>query len=389
MMRIVFLLVMTGMGLFYGIAKAQAPAPAFKLTRFDQKMAFVAMDTVHNSQTTVMEYPNFLALIELPFVDAGGNKTDDLKQDTVKANALISFLKGEYPSKPVRYVFSSHWHLHSLSAVDPFLKNGAKLVTTSQNWKYAIGHGFTAQLDKKTYESSVIFVNKDTLMFKKSESPLQVLYLDSTYTNKPTKDYLFFYFPKQKRLHASCMCALTQSDLQKEKGFIYSGRLLDVKQAIECRKLEVKELIKLGRPEKELGYFVPPVFTYAYFTDYMKAGRSMNEAAAVFVKLPVTVLRTEQDSLLRDLAQSRMSSQVLNQAVYTCIKDKQYEKAVSLARLLNLYYPGVPSYIDTMGEACYNNGDRVLAEYYNKVLLNIDPKFSGGLKTWEANAGKH
>lgn len=385
MYRVVVLLTVI-VNVFCDSAKAQSPL--FKLTRYDQKLAFVAMDTVHSSQTTVVEYPDFLALIELPFVDAGANKASELTQDTVKAQALLHFLNKEYASKPVRYVFSSHWHLHSLSAIDPFLKQGAKLVTTAQNWNYAIMHGFNTPLDKRIYSSSVLMVKRDTLMFKKSDYPLQVLYLDSTYTNKPTKDYLFFYFPKQKRLHASCMCAITQTDLQKEKGFVYSGRLLDVKRAVESRSLTVTELIKLGRPEKELGQFVPPVFTYAYFTDYMNAGRSMAEASAEFVKLPLHSLSTAQDSLLNDMARRGMSSQILNQAVYTCIKDKQYEKAVALARLLNLYYPGVPSYIDTMGEAYYNKGDKTLAEYYNKVLLNIDPKFNGGLKAWQANAGK-
>jgi hypothetical protein len=368
-------------------ASSQVGKRSFYRQAYKDNMSFIAMDTIHSSQTTIIEYPDFLVAIELPFEDEGGGKTNDLKQDSSSAQQFLVFLQQTYKSKPLKYIFSSHWHLHSLSAFDIFQQQGTRLITTSKNWQYASTHGFTKN-SNVSYQKAIIPIKKDTTFFAKSKFPIQVLYIDSTYTNKPTQDYLFFHFPKITTLHASCMCALSETDLSKQTHLIYSDRLIDLQRAIDIRHLVLTELIKLGRSEKINSHFVLPVFKYAYLQAYLKSGKPMKEVADAYAKLPEVILLSKQDSLINDWMKQKASSSIINQAVYNCIKEKHFEKAVLLARLLNLYIPGISNYIDTLGEACFMAGKMEQAKFYHEALLQMNPLFKGGIKSWESNTKK-
>jgi hypothetical protein len=202
----------------------------FSRTVFSKDISFVRTDTTHGSQTTVVEYPNFLVVIELPMIDEGGSRATNLEQDIPKAERFLDFLKKQYNNKPIKYVLSSHWHLHSTSGITPFLNQGATLVSTKKNWDYCVKNGLFGDSDFKTLEKQVLFVEKDTQILEKTENPISVLYLDETYTNKPTNDYLFFFMPKVKCMHASCMCAMNEIDFKQRPNFIYNDRVTDLEK---------------------------------------------------------------------------------------------------------------------------------------------------------------
>jgi hypothetical protein len=357
----------------------------FILNRYSSEISFIRMDSTHSSQTTVVQYKDFLVLIELPFIDHGGNKSTNLREDTLKATSLISYLNSNFGNKPVKYIFSSHWHLHSLSGISPFLKHGAKLVCTKANWNYSIQNGLLNGMDKDRFNFQLIAINKDTTLLTNTPFPIRAIYLDSTFKNKPTKDYLFFYLPKIKTLYASCMCAIEDIDVTTAKGYVVSDRLTDLNAVINSRHLMLENLIKLGREKQANGSYLMPVYSYTYLKDFMANGKTLHVFIKSYTDLPLTTLRNAKDSILHETIKQNISPDVLNQAIYECIKTKYFDKAIQLAQLLNLYAPEQLNYIDSMGEAYFGADDLVAASYYDKLIMTANPGFEGGMKAWIQN----
>ena len=65
----------------------------FSKTVFSKEISFVRTDTAHGSQSTVIEYPKFLVVIELPMIDEGGGRSTNLVQDIPKAERFLTYLK--------------------------------------------------------------------------------------------------------------------------------------------------------------------------------------------------------------------------------------------------------------------------------------------------------
>jgi hypothetical protein len=80
-----------------------------------------------------------------------------------------------------------------------------------------------------------------------------------------------------------------------------------------------------------------------------------------------------------------LSPGMLNALAYDCIARKQYEKALVIAQLLNIYFPGEKDFIDSMGEAYYLNGDFILAKRISDLLGKNDPKWMNRYAEWEKN----
>jgi hypothetical protein len=373
--------------LIFRSAEAQSQEQ-FTLHRHSDMISFITMDSTHSAQTTVIEYPEFLVLSELPFSDQGADKSTDLSEDIPRADRFIQFINREFGNRPVKFVISSHWHLHSLSAITPFFDNGTRLITTKNNWAYSVTHGFLGTVSAEKYASQIVEIGTDTTILAETNFPIRVLYIDTTYKNKPTDDYLFLYFPANKTIHASCMCPLPQVDLAVKKNIIFSDRLSDLHEAISRRNLPIDTIIRLGRSEPVTGTYLPPVFTRSYFDDYMNHGISMHTAARQFTEMDRERISRRQHEILSDAMRNNTPASVINQAVYNCIRTKDFDKAVALARILVLYSPGELNYIDTMGEAYFMAGDSTAAFYYDGLLKKKDPKFGGGLKSWEENRKK-
>lgn len=356
---------------------------SFIMKRHADNVFFVTMEGMDKSQATVIEYRKYLVVVEFPFIDLQAEKTTTLRQHTIAAESFLQFVTEQFPKKPIKYLLSSHWHSHSVSAITPFFERGTKLVTTGFNWQYSIDHGFLGASEPEKLASNVVLIKQDTELLKETNFPINVLYLDSTYANKPTKDYLFFYFPAITTLHASCMCTLSNLDLTAKGSFIYSDRMTDLNRAISSRKLEVADVIRMGRIEKGSDQDLPPVFTRTYMEGYMAKGMPTSSIVKKYTSLTLSTLRGSQDSLLRTAVLGNISPQIINQAVYSAFTMKKFQEALELAKILNLLKPGQVNYIDTLGEAYFASGDVETASYYQRLLLTLDSKFDGGIKVWE------
>lgn len=356
----------------------------FTKTSFSKEISFIRTDTTQGTQSTVIEYPKFLVVIELPLIHDGANRSTNLVEDIPKAERFLAFLQDEY-HKPVKYVLSSHWHLHSLSGITPFFASGAKLVVAKTNWDYSIKNGLLGS--SKADSKKLIQISKDTTLLNDTQNPIQVLFLDQTYTFKPTKDYLFFYLPKSKTLHASCMCAMSQIDFKQRPDFVYNDRVTDLDKAISSRHLPVEHLIKLtAEYDKENKTYRQPTFGNSYFTEFKQRGTPLHLVVKNYSKCSLEILTLQRDSILHHLVDKKVSPGIINSAVYDCIREKQFQNAIQWAQILNVYATGENSFIDTLGEAYFRAGDTLVAKYYSNLLAQRDAKaFPDALKTWEKN----
>lgn len=362
------------------------PKHTFTRTSFSKEISFIRFDSAQAAQSTVIEYPKFLVVIELPMIEEGAGRSTNLEEDIPKAERYLAYLEREY-RKPVKYVLSSHWHLHSLSGITPFFNKGAKLVVAKTNWEYSLDNGLLNSQDVSKFNKQVVSITRDTTLLSDTKNPIDVLFLDKSYTFKPTKDYLFFYLPASKTMHASCMCAMANIDFKQRPEFVYNDRVSDLEKAIATRKLKVENLIKLSAEyDKETKAYKPVTFTNSYFSEFKQRGTPLHVVVKNYSRCSLEKLTRQRDSILHHLVDKKISPGIINSAVYDCIREKQFTNAVEWARILNLYSVGDNSYIDTLGEACFRAGDTSMAKYYSDLLSQRDAKtFPEALKLWEKN----
>ncbi len=353
--------------------------------KYSNTISFYKMDSTHTSYCTVVEYDSFLALIELPFIDEGGNKKTELKEDSVVATDFYFFLQKEYKNKPINYVMHSHWHLHSLSGISPFLKRGAKLVTSTSNWQYSIRNGLLDNQPTINWKNNIILLEKDSTFLTNSTMPITALFLDSSYINKPTKDYLFFYFPAIKTLHASCMCAINEVDLVSKKKFLYSDRLTDVQKAITNKNIEVATLFKLNTFEKLQSKSSSPSVSYQYFKNHIKDGTSLLAEKQLWQNISLKKWKRNKEKIISKCITEGTNPQILNSLAYDCIRKKQFEKAIAVASVLTTLTPFDISFLDTLGECYFAAGDFEKATYFAKILAAKDNGHNH-LTDWQTNA---
>lgn len=56
----------------------------FTKTSFSKEISFIRTDTTQGTQSTVIEYPKFLVVIELPLIHDGANRSTNLVEDIPK-----------------------------------------------------------------------------------------------------------------------------------------------------------------------------------------------------------------------------------------------------------------------------------------------------------------
>lgn len=351
---------------------------SFLFTKGKNNTAIITMGSLRSPHCTVFEYPNFLVLHEVPKIPL----IDDTKE-----NPLISFIDSIYSQKPIKYILNSHSHTHSLSTIMPFLKKGAKLVTTKESLEVYDKKGLFENKSSKDYSQSIIKISSDTLLLADTKNPIKVVHLKkSDYKSIPTPTYLFFNFQQQKLLATSCMTYLKEFD--KKKGYtgtVYGDRLVEVNKIIKDKKLNIKNISQLYQFRYKDTVRQPPIFPVSYLRDVLKYGKSRLELSEHFQKMSYEELTVKKDSLLNYLTENSIHSRIVNHAVYGFIEKKEYKKAVALAQILVIYYPNRINYIDTLGEAYFNNGQIETAKHYNRLIERTKPKEELGLKMWEKN----
>ncbi len=146
--------------------------------KYKKNISFIRIDSTYNAQSTIIEYDDFLVLLELPSIENSNYRKKGLTAETKQGELVLNYLQKEY-KKPVKYIFCSHWHLHTLSGILPYLESNCQLITTSKSWKRSVDKGVLNPDDLEKYRSRVIKVDKDTTFLSNSNYPIRLVYLNS------------------------------------------------------------------------------------------------------------------------------------------------------------------------------------------------------------------
>jgi hypothetical protein len=142
-------------------------------------------------KVVIAEFATFLALIEAPY-------------DERTVREILSELRARFPAKPVRYVFHSHHHDHSMHVVDPFLALGIQIVTSPFN----LNELCKVSADPSLLRSRALVIDS-TFELADATNRLRVDLLrqgdGETGWTVPTREYMVFVFPDQRALVSGCL----------------------------------------------------------------------------------------------------------------------------------------------------------------------------------------
>lgn len=341
----------------------------------------VSIITIAGTNCTVVEYPEFLVLHEIPSQPGQTSYTE-----FEKADPFIAFIDSVYQNKPIKYVLNSHSHTHSLAIIKPFLDNGTQLVTAQENIPIYEEREMFGDTTSLKYMESIIAVSSDTVLLSNTQNPIEIFHLKkSEYENMPTETFMFFNYTKQNLLNVSCM--LTLEDCHEKYGFAgktYTKRFSDTQKIIEDRKIQAHATTQLYGLRTENDKQKLPAFSLSHLQNVLKHGREQSEFSDYLKNLTNGEITMKRDSLIEYFIEDRVYPSMISRTIHNLIKEKRYERAVIIAQMNALYRPHSPEVFNTLGEAYFNNGQTAIANYYDKVVERLAPdndKF--GIEIWE------
>ena len=335
-----------------------------------------------NSKSTIVEFEDFIVLIEAPVKDQGGNATD-LRDHSAGGEKILRTLNNQFPGKPLKYFLHSHWHPHSVSTVNPFLKAGIKVITTELN--YSVISKFADTAGIKNYKENLIFVTDSLEISDNKNKVTAYRFTKKDFPNVPTEDYLFFYLPKQNLMHCACMYNKWEGDPVDGKEML-TGREEDLHRFMLSKGIKPEYLIRLSNEKKEVNDMQPFAGLENVVLNGIKGSDIMKELMSIEQKS----LDEDPDAILQDIIKKKIPSSIVNSTVYSLLRKKELKKALSFARLQALLNPADPNSWDTYGEVYYFLGETELALYFEKQSKKIDPEYtSGGVEVWKKDLEEH
>jgi hypothetical protein len=368
-----------------GGADPSAAAPATTdgvntLRRADDGLYFMDFEG-SKSKGTVVEFETFVVLIEVPVADEGGGarRLDDHQADGEK---VLRTLRLAFPGKPLRYVLSSHWHPHSLSALRPFLAAGTTVITTRANFdrlREMLGPNATGAAQAP---DGLQFIDSERFEIRDARNAIVAHRFEKKdYPATPTDDYLFFHLPRYDALHCGCMYS-------KWTGPPVDGRPLltareeDLQAFIVRSGLQVRQLIRLNREPNGTDERLP----YARLAEVAAHGIRSQELAERYRPLTLDALRTRRAELVARALAGGIPARTFNTLAYECAARNDLARAVEFATLQALIAPKDPNAWDSLGEMYYLAGEVDAARALEKTSREVDPEFKeGGEAAWKEN----
>lgn len=326
------------------------------------------------TKSTIVEFADYIAMIELPITN-DGNATK-LIDHTEGAEAAIKALVQRFPSKPLRYVISTHWHPHSIGSVIPFITRGITVVTTRKNFEK-----LSQFVDTVRYAASmknIHFVGEEGFTIEDRANSVAMYNLKrADYPAIPTEDFLFVYLPRYDCLHSSCMFQRFGSKVKGKE--LLTARTENVAKFLSSKKLQPKYILTTDRFQEE--------GSGAISGDTMRmmiaSGIGMSEVLGDVLALTEDAMNSRTDSVLTYLIDSHIPATVMNSAVYDRLRAGDLGKALALARLQAMLSPSDANAWDTYAEAHYFLGNITLAKRYSAESKRIDKSAPGGEESWK------
>lgn len=154
---------------------------------------------------------------------------------------MIDLTKKQFPNKPIKYVAFSHHHPDHAGGFAAFVQNNTQLITTKGNIPY-FEKLLTATHTLKpentisfTKMSSKIISAKDSLNLEDEVN--QVIIYEAGENTDHVKEFLFFYFPRQKILFVGDLVMFPQKGISDQYKRAYS-----VYELIKNKKLDVEKI---------------------------------------------------------------------------------------------------------------------------------------------------
>ena len=329
-----------------------------------------------NSKSVVVEMTDYLTLIEVPVCDQGGSATN-LKDHSAGGEKVLRTLAQHFPGKPLRYLLHSHWHPHSLSSVNPFLKNGVVLYTTRSNY-----------VRIREFTDSTLVVEGRNVMFVDADSAVigdlankvvmhRFRQQDFSYT--PAPEYLYFHLPRYDFLHCGCMFTRTPGSRFEEKEVI-TGRAEDLHRLIDQRDLAPRALIRLSKEKNHPEDMQP----FSELDQLMRNGIRASTILKRYADIPDGILLNNTDSITDAAIASRASAQWFNTLAYNCLNAGKTARALAYARIQTMINPSDANAWDTLGEIYWSMGQFDIARHYGRHSRIIAPEFrDGGELVWQ------
>lgn len=365
-----------------GVFCSHAQQDLNRIERSKERLYFMYYDS-SNSKSTIVEFDDFVALLEVPVKDEGGGAAN-MKDHVEGGLKAIRTIEAQFPGKPIKYVIHSHWHPHSISSVAPFLENGSKLVTTIEN--YSIIKKYMDEGVKEKYKANVIFAEAnprtagDSLVIDEPGNRIVIHYLKkSDYPNLPTVDYLYCYLPNYNMLHCACMYNKWTGEPVEGKEML-TGREEDLHRFLTEKKIKPEHLIRLTNEKSAPGNLQP----FSGLEDVVNNGIRASDILNRYTALSEQELNARFDAIAEEITNNNIPVSLMNTAAYQMLRSNDLARALVFAKLQALLNPSDPNSWDTLGEVYYFMDKVESARRCSKEAKEIDPSFSqGGEKVWE------
>lgn len=327
------------------------------------------------SKSAVIEFKNFIVLLEMPFAYSNSNIYDHQNE----GKELLNYLQTSFPRKPLRYVVSSHWHPHSISSITPFLNAGVKILCTKSNLAT-----LKPIIDSNTYmrhHNNIILLEEDSMIISDRSNSL-ILYkiLKKDYSYLPTEEFIYAYNPKNRLLQTSCMYQTLGNTKVRGKEMI-SGRTENLYSFIQSKNLSVSKMLCTENFFDETDHMI----SYDTLELLMKTGISMLYLEKQICSISEDIFKDKKDSLIKAFINDPVPFSILNRSVYTMLKNREFNKALSLAQVQALLNPSDPNIWDTLGEVYYFMGETAIALKYEKQCKKMNPQYKGGMEIWKGD----
>ena len=335
------------------------------------------------TKATIVEFEDCTVLIEAPVVweGGGGRKMRELNKECTD---LIEKINSQFPSKPLRYFLSSHWHPHSLAALQAFAEHNITVVTTPDNLRV-----FSERVDSSIVtrlREHICVVEGDSLLIADKSQPI-IAYkiLKSEYPAVPTDEYLTFMLPRQNLYFCSCLYQRMKNARVRSKELI-AERLEDLHRFMLHKGIQPKFMLNFDVfNDDSLAHIVPDTMNYI-----LAHGQSSSEIIQNFCSLTPFYIALNSDSLRDEILRNQVPFSYIITAVYRCIDKHELDLALALAQLYGMLNPSDPNAWDTLGECYYLLGKTNAAKYYESQSKRIDKNFTqAGEVSWKKSLEKY
>ena len=325
------------------------------------------------SKAAIIVLKKYIILLELPLVYDNADRTDHVRE----GREFIHELKEQFPNKPLRYIVSSHWHPHSISAVLPMLENGTTIVTTHANLKRI--NEVIDSTNQNKYRDQFVFVDQDSLILGDPGNTVIIYHArQSDYTSLPVTDFLFTYSSRYKLIQSSCMYRRYKSSHVMDRELV-SGRSENLYEFITAKNLGVEKILCTETDQDASTGYIP----FDTLKNLINTGIKASELNTMILKTCNDPSVTT-DSAIAWLITNNIPGSSVNSLVYECLRLGNLYSALQLARYNALIRPSDPNSWDTYGEVFYFKNKPDIARYFEKQSKKIDKDFSeGGEKVWQ------